>query len=97
MPFECVQCKSLKHCEEKITSAGDILVGYINRFQYDYVNYTKIKSVEKVIFEEEIQVNNDTYELSSIIIHEGEDAQGHYKAYVRDVLNEGVWWEEKKA
>lgn len=85
-----------------------ILTLSLSRFDFDLEKLQRVKINSKFAFGVELDVsmfaekpeNYSTederiYELCAVIIHRGDAFGGHYKAYIRDVLNEGDWGEKK--
>jgi len=80
-----------------------ILTVDLNRFDFDYNTFQRVKVNDRFEFPLELDVSahldpeafetpeNCQYELKSVIIHRGGAYGGHYHAYIQDELREGVW------
>jgi len=74
----------------------------LNRFLFDYDVMDRIKVNDNFAFSLEFNSKDyqenpnedpleNEYELSAVILHRGDGYNGHYQAYIRDVINEGNW------
>ena len=66
----------------------------LNRFEYDYVTFERMKITQNFEFDLELDMskyveNSGIYELFAVIIHGGSAHSGHYHAYIRDILDQG--------
>lgn len=78
-----------------------ILTLGLNRFEIDWKTMDRKKLNDNLEFPLELavtgfkefpeDVGEDEYELKAVIIHRGGAYGGHYHAYIRDELKEGVW------
>ena len=88
----------------KVRKYPEVVTFVLNRFDFDYNTFTRVKVNSKFTFNMEIDMSlyaerpedfpsedDCTYELSAILIHIGSAVSGHYKAYIRDTMNEGDW------
>lgn len=98
-------------CEEKVDLIKSSKINHLplflnfplNKFEFDFETFERIKLNDKYQFPLEIDMNDyvtdgfvgnceDTkYELYGIIIHRGTPYSGHYFSYIRDLNKEGKW------
>lgn len=67
---------------------ADILYMAINRQQYIDNTYTKLCT--PIRYPAVLDIDNNTYQLHSIIVHDGDSSGGHYYAVIKD-LKTGSW------
>lgn len=80
----------------KISKLPPLLYFSLNRFEYDTKNYERVKINSNFEYPLELDMSKycteaSVYELFGVIIHGGGAHSGHYHAYIRDILGEGVW------
>ena len=94
--YFCEKCKKKVRAEKKI-SIKDLpkyFVFVLNRFEFDYDkmirnkinNYCELpKIIDMTSFYDGVEVDSDlTFELSGMIIHEGNSEFGHYYSIIKD-------------
>ena len=99
--YFCENC-DCKHDALKGTTISSLPVYtcfYINRFDFNYETFQRIKLKEKFSFPLSLNMNkfmtdkgedkDFVYELNGIIVHRGTPYSGHYFLVARDLLNEG--------
>ena len=88
------------HKFQKIKRAPPILTLALFRIGYDYIKDERFKLTSRLEFPLELDMSeyfdkdyknmdNNKYELYSVIVHRGNANQGHYFSYTRDLLKEG--------
>ena len=88
---------------QKINKLPPILTVDLNRFDFDYNTFQRVKVNDRFEYPLELDLSahldpesveipeNCIYELKSVIIHRGGAYGGHYHAYIQDELGEGEW------
>ena len=88
---------------QKINKLPPILTVDLNRFDFDYNTFQRVKVNDRFQYPLELDLSahldpesieipeNCVYELKSVIIHRGGAYGGHYHAYIQDELSEGSW------
>lgn len=96
--YFCGVCNAKYDATRRNTLAHvpNILTFSLNRFEYDRKTFDRVKINDVFGFPVELDMNKylenaGEYELFGVIIHAGSAHQGHYHAYIRDLLNQGVW------
>ncbi|XP_065839535.1 ubiquitin carboxyl-terminal hydrolase 40-like [Oscarella lobularis] len=101
--YYCDGCRrkvdATKGC--RLKTVPDILAFALLRFQYDFRKGERYKVVSRHSFPIELDMNpycdgdesieNNVYELYSVVVHRGSTHGGHYFAYIRDVDCLGTW------
>eukprot|EP00033_Pygsuia_biforma_P002747 GCRY01003032.1.p1 GENE.GCRY01003032.1~~GCRY01003032.1.p1 ORF type:complete len:390 (+),score=70.95 GCRY01003032.1:113-1282(+) len=100
----CVHCDVCKKKTSvskgiRITAFPDVLVVSLNRFHFDFQLGRKMKVLDYMAFDEEMDVapfvfpcselESDLYALKSVLVHRGTLDNGHYFAYVN---TDGQWY-----
>eukprot|EP00831_Metopus_contortus_P020455 TRINITY_DN19002_c0_g1_i2.p1 TRINITY_DN19002_c0_g1~~TRINITY_DN19002_c0_g1_i2.p1 ORF type:complete len:365 (-),score=85.71 TRINITY_DN19002_c0_g1_i2:117-1211(-) len=85
----------------KVRQFPPIMTLALSRFEIDWSTETREKINDKFIFPLELDItkykeipishSDNLYELKAIIIHRGGAYGGHYHAYIRDEMEEGIW------
>ncbi len=104
--YKCDECGERVDLKKgsKISQLPVLLNFSLNKMDYDYNTYERIKLTNRFDFPLEIDMRQYVkdvkegdleedfeYELYSIIVHRGTPYQGHYFSYVRDLTSEGNW------
>lgn len=77
----------------------EILTFSLNRFDFDYNTFERIKINSEFSFTSEIESyllmeeSHQTYELYSVIIHSGSAHGGHYHCYIKDLFKDKQWYD----
>lgn len=94
----CKICDKRTKCDKKysIKMLGDNLIIHIKRFQTEVVKgkFRKKKINDRITIEDEIHINDLTYELRGIILHNGSIDGGHYTFLGRDLVNKWVLYND---
>jgi ubiquitin carboxyl-terminal hydrolase 40 len=96
--YFCEVCNAKQNATRRnsLKQIPNILTFSLNRFEYDLKTFDRVKITDPFGFPVELDMNKYTqdggeYELFGTIIHAGTAHQGHYHAYIRDLLQEGSW------
>ena len=99
--YFCNSCSDKVDAEKKlaITSLPPILTFSLSRFRFDWNKGVREKIYDRFDFPGTLDLrsycegSSSNYELCSVVIHRGSARGGHYFAYIRDFLHQGVWSE----
>ncbi|EGR30926.1 ubiquitin specific peptidase 40, putative [Ichthyophthirius multifiliis] len=102
--YFCENCQQ-KHDAlkgQKIRKLPEILSLSLNRFEFDFEKFQRVKIDSEFKFglelnatpyleDTDVQDEDYMYELFTVLIHRGSAHGGHYLTYIRDYLCEGNW------